>query len=260
MLIRTIALIAACATMAFAGGAAVSRGRFLGEDTTKRDSDPVEMYRDPANHATAAASILRGLAVEAEYFPQEDSPAELATKLSSWTSSLRNSLALERHMANLRLVRFDGDKKNLGAAIARTIARFPHGERVSQELVQMVPKYVADLDLTQWRFILTIVDKPKDDSSVKVYLYEMALKIEPRGPAAEVVIPEQRFTMDLYPFSLNAEDVESKAEQYANEYGVTEMEDFKWFFESKDSSSEVNWGSCRSGSRRLSFQALENWL
>ncbi|KAG0267213.1 hypothetical protein DFQ27_008994 [Actinomortierella ambigua] len=260
MLIRTIALITACATMAFAGGATVSRGRFLGVDTTKRDSDPVEMYRDPANHATAAVSILRGLAVEAEYFPQEDSPAELAAKSFDWTSSLFDSSALKADRSVQRTIRFDGDKESLGATITSAIAELPNSKYVGHELAQMVPKQIADLDLTRWSLSLVIVDKPADDSSVKAYVYDLSLQIKPRGAGVEVILPRQTLIFSQQSFTLDAEDVESKAEQYANEYGVTEMEDFKWFFESKDSSSEVNWSSCRSGSRRLSFQALENWL
>ncbi|KAF9167228.1 hypothetical protein DFQ26_005341 [Actinomortierella ambigua] len=246
--------------MAFAQDAAVTRGRFLGEDTTKRGSDPVEMYKDPANHATAAASILRGLAVETGCFPQENSPAELATKLSDWVSSLWESSALEPDPPVQRAIRFDGDKESLGATITSAIAKLPHAEYVGQELARMVPKHIEDRGLKRWSLFLVIVEKPKDDSSVNVYLCDLVLKIEPLGPEVEVFIPRQSLMLSLQSFTLNAEDVESKAEQYANEYGVTEMEDFKWFFESQDSSQEINWSSCRSGSQRLSFQALENWL
>ncbi|KAF9970266.1 hypothetical protein BGZ73_007065 [Actinomortierella ambigua] len=258
MLIKTIVLYSACA---FAEYAAVSRGRFLGRDTTKSGSAPIDIYQDPVNHVTAAASILRGLAVEVEYFPQEDSPAELAKKLGEWSYALSSSPALERKGRSVgRTIAFDGDRNELDSVISHAIKDLPHGQWAGRELAQMIPKHVTDADLTQWSLLLQVIYKADDDSAVMVYLYELGLKIQPHQTSGDIVIPRQKLLLNQRTFALKAKDVESKAEEYAMSYGVTLVPDFEWFFESSEDSLEVRHPCHRGGPRRLNAQGIEPWF
>ncbi|KAF9079949.1 hypothetical protein BGX23_002917, partial [Mortierella sp. AD031] len=60
LFIKSLLLVCSAAAVMVQGSpnAIVSGAIFVGDDTTNPDATPVEIFKHPENHATAAASIL----------------------------------------------------------------------------------------------------------------------------------------------------------------------------------------------------------
>ncbi|KAF8942491.1 hypothetical protein BGZ47_006421 [Haplosporangium gracile] len=83
LLIKTVALLCS-ATAAMAANAVISGAILVGEDITNYSVDAAEIFRDPNNHASAAASILIYSAKSTDFSPATGEPKSLGHTLDAF--------------------------------------------------------------------------------------------------------------------------------------------------------------------------------
>ncbi|KAF9168042.1 hypothetical protein DFQ26_001745 [Actinomortierella ambigua] len=155
-------LVLACAAVALARDAVLSRGIFLGKDTTEPGVTPLEIYKDPVNHATAASSIIRYISEDVKFSPHNASPAELNKVYKDWKYSIVRFKGFPMGSPPMAGdIKLEGGRDKLEEQLKQRIDHIPDCEVLAREVAGMIPDYNDDRDLKVFTLSLLIVDKPE---------------------------------------------------------------------------------------------------
>ncbi|KAF9149187.1 hypothetical protein BG015_009035 [Linnemannia schmuckeri] len=226
LLIKTVALLCS-ATAAMAANAVISGAMFMGEDTTDYSADPAEIFRDPNNHAGAAASILVYSAKSAEFSPATGEPKSLGQTLDQFVHKtatfpgFQAKDSMDEHLAlNGSLMQFE--------QVIREKLDDPHMARAFRDLI---PGYMEDESLTHWILSLIVVSKPEDSDTVMVKLARMSMTIQ-WDKDHMAYIPEQKAHLIVADHEVNQDFLSDNADKLAGVMKIVHVRDFMDFFAS----------------------------
>ncbi|KAI9241285.1 MAG: hypothetical protein BYD32DRAFT_406407 [Podila humilis] len=223
---------------AYAGVDAVaSSALFFGEDTTE-SLDPLKIFKDPINHATAASSVLAFSAELAGFKPSEksaesltDTQPEFIKKVTSFpgfilvSSSESGGVQLKDHTT---AEEFEN--------MIRNLLDVDHSRKIAFKLAELLP---LDLDyeeatrLKNWILSLVVIDKPMGSDKVSIQLVSMELSIafdkEPKTcsgltPTPEAYIPEQGVKIFFSKLDVNPEFLAVNAQYLADKLPIVDVE------------------------------------
>ncbi|KAG0220678.1 hypothetical protein BGW41_007610 [Actinomortierella wolfii] len=224
-------LIIATATVALAKDAIISRGLFIGKDTTLPGARGLEVYEDPRNHATAAASILKYIATKSNYNPQSLPPAKAQEAHKTFIEDVRNSIP---YYVSLKL---DGGFADLQNKIEK---KYPFEDKatIARQLRYAFPVYNKQNELRRWEVSLLLIRKPhpenEEDTNTPVTVELISLSLELNTHAnGEVDLPSQRAVLVVEPLELDAEFLKDRAQTLFDIVGVTTIKRFGEYFRSR---------------------------
>ncbi|KAF9992275.1 hypothetical protein BGZ79_003303 [Entomortierella chlamydospora] len=217
----------------------VSAALFFGDDTTE-SSNPVDIFRNPINHATAASSVLAFSAEQAGFQPAGKYAGSLpqaldlfVTKVSTFPGFyLRNNVPREFVLKDHTTV------EEFEMAIKDTNDWEPHIGEIAVKFAELVLTPL-NLDrgeaerLNKWTLNLVVIDKPEDSNTVRVQLSRVELNIafgkDPKtcsGLALEprAYIPEQMASIVFADFEVNAGLLDANAEPLGKLVPIVSLE------------------------------------
>ncbi|KAF9536847.1 hypothetical protein EC957_009522 [Mortierella hygrophila] len=226
LLIKTVALLCS-ATAAMAASAVVSGAIFDGYDTTDQSASNVDIYRNPENHAAAAASVLVFSGNAVDFHPASQEPKALGQSLGAFvskasafpgfllTSTVEQNLAL-----NGSLTQFE--------KIIREKLNDPLTARAFRDLV---PGYIQDKSLKEWILSLIVLSKPEGSDTVNLKLIHVSLIIH-SDDTQTAIIPEQTARLIIADLKVLANVLVQNADRFASSIPVHKVLDFINFFAS----------------------------
>ena len=222
---------------AYSGTDAVaSAALFFGEDTTE-SLNPVDIFKNPINHATAASSVVVFSAAQAGFQPSEKSAESLPDALDDFvrkvstfpgwflSSNRQSSISLKNHTT---VEEFEH--------VIRESIPTSHNGKIAFKFAELLP---LDLDfeeekhLKNWILSLVVIDKPEGGNSVSVLLAYVSLSIafdkesktcSGPAPTPKAYIPEQRVSINYSDFKINAGFLIANAQQLANKLPIVDVE------------------------------------
>ncbi|KAF9149188.1 hypothetical protein BG015_009036 [Linnemannia schmuckeri] len=260
LLIKTVALLCS-ATAAMAANAVISGAMFMGEDTTDYSADPAEIFRDPNNHAGAAASILVYSAKSADFSPATQEPKSLIQSLDAFvqkassfpgflsTAALDTSLTL-----NGSFTQFE--------KVIRDQLKDPHTARAFRDLI---PGYIQDQSLTDWVLSLVVLTKPEDSDTVNIRFARVPLTIE-SDKTNTAYIPKQKARLIVADYNVLTNFFISNADKLAGIMKIVHVRDFTDFFDSPkvlSQDEETQRGTFSCSKNRQTFknqQTIMSWF
>ncbi|KAF9162496.1 hypothetical protein DFQ26_003518 [Actinomortierella ambigua] len=223
-------LCTALVVMANSASNAVASGAvFVGEDTTDPEASPVSIYKNPENHATAAASILVYSAKITDFTPSSLPPKSLVASLDSFlakASSFPGFLLESNKQGKLPL---NGSLIQLEQIVREESTS--HGALIGRSMRDLVPGYIPDETLTQWILNLIVIEKPRGSDDVKFHLIWMTLEIK-TDKGHNAVIPEQSAKLNSSTLRIQKAYLEQYADRLVGLAGVTRARDAIDFFAS----------------------------
>lgn len=229
------------------------RHSFFGEDTTESHK-PVDIFKNPINHATAAASILVFAAKQTGFRPSEKSAESLAKsvdaferKISTFPGFTRNDditvyLQLEDHTT----------VEEFRQAIRDLLEWVSHIDKIAFKFAELLPLNLEPErnSLEKWILSLIVLDKPEDSNDVRIQLAHITLNIAFDKTTA--FIPNQEARVFFSDFQLDPSVLYANADRLAENISIVDVEDTIAFFAPLD--SEADRLFARISQRALSFQ------
>ncbi|KAI9241291.1 MAG: hypothetical protein BYD32DRAFT_406429 [Podila humilis] len=223
---------------AYAGADAVaSAALFFGKDTTE-SLDPLKIFKDPINHATAASSVLAFSAELAGFKPSEKSAASLTDTLPEFMKKVTSFpgfiLVSSSESAPVHLK--DHTTAEEFENMIRNLLEVDHSGKIALKLAELLP---LDLDyeeatrLKNWILNLVVLDKPKGSDKVSIQLVYVPLSIafdkEPKTcsgptPTPEAYIPEQTTKILLSKLDVDPSFLAAHAESLVDRLPIVDVE------------------------------------
>ncbi|KFH72835.1 hypothetical protein MVEG_00060 [Podila verticillata NRRL 6337] len=224
---------------AYSGANAVaSAALFFGEDTTE-SIDPLEIFENPINHATAASSVLAHSSKRSGFKPSEKSAESLVEALDDFVVQVSTfpGLSLKDSTEKTLMLKNHTSVKEFESTIEHLIGG-DHSGKIAFKLAELLPmdlEYEEATRLKNWILNLVVLDKPKGSDIVKIQLARVPLSIafdkEPKTysgsnptPTPKVYIPEQRASIVLANFEINTQFLIMNAKQMVNIMEIVDVE------------------------------------
>ncbi|KAF9088127.1 hypothetical protein BGX23_007603, partial [Mortierella sp. AD031] len=221
LLLKSLALVSfAAVVMARASpNAIVSGALFVGEDTTNPDASNTNIYKNPENHAAAAASVLEYSAVNTNYRPSEQGHSSLLStfeafqqKATSFPGFIPTIQSGSDVFLNHSLI---GLEKAVQDAYPSTDAAL-----IARGLRDLFPGSVEDQSLKEWILSLLVIRKPEGSDTVTIKFVQLALTIE-FDKTHTAHIPEQDARLSNYELQVNPSVFALNADRFAEVIKVT---------------------------------------
>ncbi|KAG0066579.1 hypothetical protein BGZ89_007123 [Linnemannia elongata] len=256
LLIKTVVLLLS-ATAAMAADAVVSGAIFVGKDTSDPSADPLEVYRNPSNHATATSSVLVFAANTVNFNPASQEPKALIQNLDQFVRKVDTFPAFTLTQSEQFSLELDGSLTQF----EKTISEQLEDPDTARALRDLVPDNVQDPSLTDWILSLVVVAKSEDSDDISVKLARVYLTI-----SSDATIPKQSARLSVSGYKVNDFLFVSNAETFAGRISTTRVPDFIDYFTSPKGFTRAEHGyrgptSCFKN--RKSFkdqQALLSWI
>ncbi|KAG0249061.1 hypothetical protein DFQ27_000400, partial [Actinomortierella ambigua] len=219
-----VAVMAGDSTRAVASGAI-----FVGKDTTDPDATPLEIFKNPKNHAAAAFSIMVHAAEGAGFTPSTAPPKSLEQPFLHFVTlapSFPGFFLEQFHEFSLPLT---GSLLQLEQKVRRAVAE--NGALIGRSIRDLVPGYISDETLDKWTLSLVVINMPETAEKVTIQLVSISLDIE-TDDDHNAIIPEQSATFKSSVLRVNRPYFITYAEKLANMIHVTEIRDAIDFFTS----------------------------
>ncbi|KAG0258971.1 hypothetical protein DFQ27_004356 [Actinomortierella ambigua] len=224
-------VVFAAATVALAQDAIISRGFFVGEDTSTPGARGPEVFRNPKNHAIAAASLLKHAASRVNYVPHSQLPSKTCESYSLFQEKLRTSLALSDGDLYWVTLKLKGGASDLQDKIQQ---QYPYDNEASiaRQLRHALPWFIRDATLKKWQLTVVLIRKPKDsDDRVIVELVSIGLLLDTTRNGV-VEIPEQEAIFVTKQYEMKTNFVVERADRLFDVVGVTSLNKFGLYFTS----------------------------
>ncbi|KAK3840295.1 MAG: hypothetical protein JOS17DRAFT_726664 [Linnemannia elongata] len=230
LFIKTVALLCSV-TAAMAASAVISGALFVGKDTTDPSASPIEVFRDPRNHATAAASALVYAGNYVNFRPSSQKPKALSPYLEPFVRKVTASPGFVLMRNTQFSLKLDGSLTQFEKTISDQLED-PYYARALRDLV---PDNIQDQLLTDWTLSLVVVNKPEGSDTVDVKLARLYLTISSDGNTA--TIPEQTAQLTVSDHQVATSMFVANAEMLADLIQITKGPNFVDFFTSPKSFS-----------------------
>ncbi|KAF9161346.1 hypothetical protein DFQ26_004643 [Actinomortierella ambigua] len=169
-------LLLATASLAFAFDAVISKGLWIGTDSTKPGVSLEKIFADRRNHVTATSSLLQYYGSDNSYVPRDMIPAKGMNSYDAFKASVQNSPAFIDVTESKVQMYADTDLEKLQEAIRSAYPYQQDGSLVALNLVSSIPSKSLTLRGTQVvLFSLVEVFKPSKQETVEVRLIELPI-------------------------------------------------------------------------------------
>ncbi|KAF9974616.1 hypothetical protein BGZ73_001914 [Actinomortierella ambigua] len=228
---KSLLVLAASATLAYAQNVILSKGILLGEDTTDPKAHGARIYSDPRNHPTAAASMLYFSAEWFGYMPSSNPPPKSTAVFDKYESKVKAFPGFKKIDEYIEFVALNGGLDDFEDKILN--GYHGYGRRaIASSLRNLIPKTNKDPTLNTWILTLPIIiSRPRMDVTVKLVRIAVHLqtddngKVElPGGQFAQLAITELRILPDV---------MKTLAENLAGKLKQTSIDKFKAYFTTK---------------------------
>ncbi|KAF9538828.1 hypothetical protein EC957_006176 [Mortierella hygrophila] len=259
LLIKTVALLCS-ATAVMAANSVASGAIFVGKDTSDSSASPIDVYSNPSNHATAAASVLVFAAKSVNFHPSSQEPKALGQNLEQFQTKVTSFPGFVLQDIQDYFLGLDGSLTQF----EKTIGEQLDDPNIARALRGLVPDNVEDQSSTDWVLSLIVLSKPAGTNTVNVKLVQVSLIISSDGNTA--TIPEQSARLVVSDLQVAERVFVLNAETFADRIPTTSVSDFINFFTSpKDFSrrDQAQRGSASCLRNRMTFkdrQAILSWI
>ncbi|KAG0258220.1 hypothetical protein DFQ27_004767 [Actinomortierella ambigua] len=200
----TVVVVARQSFSAVASGAI-----FVGEDTADPDATPSEIFKNPSNHAAAAASVLAFLAERAQFTPSEAPAKSLEQPFLDFMKRASTFSGFQmKHNAQF-MVRLTGSLIQLEQMVREVV--IDNKVLIGRGIRDLVPGYIPDKTLDMWTLSLIVIEKPRGSEDVRIQLVHISLDIT-TDEDYTAIIPVQRAKVMSSVFKVNQSYLTSQAE------------------------------------------------
>jgi len=234
MLFAKALLIACSAAIVLAKNrpdAIVSGAIFAGKDTTENNAHKTDIFRDPRNHATAAASILVYGAKSANFNPSNQDQKTLVSHFDGFEHKVNNFPGFTESATLESRISIDSTLLGLEHAIHREYDN-PDGRLVARGIRDLVPGEIRDRDMKEWLLSLVVVSKPRGTNHVTVKLVQLCLKLESEGNNGMTRIPKQNADLKIAEYRVDADVLEKHSKKFAETMHVKWIPEYIAYFAS----------------------------
>ncbi|KAF9574257.1 hypothetical protein EC968_007026 [Mortierella alpina] len=210
-----------------------SRAVFLGKDTTDPLRLNVDTYKDPRNHAAAAASIILYAASQVHFKPNEDKSLVLDPKVfARFESKLLEQSAFELVESQEDVLELTGDSRQFGCEVFKKYPSTADPALIAEALQQLVPTSLTDAAWQDTLLSMVIMQKAPDSDEISVDVASIAMVIvlkealkegESSGPA---VIAQQKATLTWKRLRVVADELMEHAEEWDEKVYPYDVTDF----------------------------------
>ncbi|KAI1291359.1 hypothetical protein EDD11_008977 [Mortierella claussenii] len=240
LLLRSLLLVfsAAAAIAKGAPNAIVSGAIFVGEDTTNKDASSTDVFRDPRNHATAAASILVYSAESANYHPSEqDDPSSLLPGHSAFESKAQGFPGFTQTILSHTDIHLNGSFTQLEKEIRDNYAS-SDAPLVARSLRDLIPGVVVDKSLEEWLLSLVVIRKPVSSDAVTVKIVQVLLNIS-SDETHTAYIPVHTAKLSNIELNVIPTVLATNAERFAKAIHTVKVPGFIDYFSSPKVNNEI---------------------
>ncbi|KAF9971561.1 hypothetical protein BGZ73_005496 [Actinomortierella ambigua] len=264
MLIKST-LVLVLATVALARDAVLSRGVFMGIDSTEKDASMVEIFKRPQNHATAAASAIRFAAESKNFRPYEMDPAKLCEHFDAWKNKITTFPGFRiTRKPRPEDVNMEGGDEKLTKALHRGLRalQVPNADGVAIEFVHLIPEKNEDRSLKRFLLSVMIIDKPEKSMKVMMRLVELHLDLETSLVSKKVTIPDQTIRLKLVEMEVDTEYMRENADTLAQRLPRSDVSEFMWMLTSPQRHEffDLEWPKQESVLYPLRHSCLSEWF
>ncbi|KAF9969192.1 hypothetical protein BGZ73_008560 [Actinomortierella ambigua] len=204
----------AAASAAFAYDAVISKGLFIGTDSTEPGASLEQIFSRPRNHVTATCSLLQYYGHDNNYIPRNLTPVKGFTGYEAFKSAVKESPAFAEDGLLVASIEVKGDLDELQYAIREAIP-YKEGQSVAVNLVSSIPTKSRSLSGTQVvLFSLVEIVKPRSQEKVTVRLVELPLVLE-TDAQGHVQLSRHMSQLNVIAFVVNPAWLEEHAELLA---------------------------------------------
>ncbi|KAF9296634.1 hypothetical protein BGZ88_012278 [Linnemannia elongata] len=260
LLIKTVALLCS-ATAAMAANAVVSGAIFVGEDTTDYTNDKVDIFRNPENHAAAAASILVYSAANADFSPATQEPKALGQTLDAFIQKASTFPGFVLEYSKEESLALNGSLIQFEELIRKQL----EDPLIARSLRDLIPGYIQDQSVTEWILSLVVANKPENSDAVSLQFARVSLTIH-SDKTQTAYIPEQNARITFAGYKTNTGFLSSYADRLAQSIKIVSVPSFLVYFASPKVFSEneqTQYGSTSCSQSRPIFknrQTVMSWL
>ncbi|KAF9164747.1 sterol homeostasis protein [Actinomortierella ambigua] len=210
----------ASATVAFSYEAVVSRGIFVGKDTTDKHANSTDIYKNPRNHATAAASILVHVAKTIGYDPHTQDPAKAAENFARFEMRWPGLMGFRFLDQAGILLNFSSSLDDLQRQIQ--LAYDPYANvSVARSLCQLVPTSTTIRTAKVWTLSLVTIDQTMSSGDTRATLISLSLDLNIAGDGKVSLPPQQRAAINYFEIRVYPEEMDAKAAEFSRRVGMT---------------------------------------
>lgn len=207
--------------------AVVSEALFFGEDTTE-SFDPVDIFKKPTNHATAAASVLVFSANQADFHPNDKSAESLVPAYDLFVQKAATfpGFYLQSHTQPIFQLKNHTTVEEFEEMIRVMYSGRPHIEKIAFKIAGLVPLHQEDESLKNWILSLVVLDKPQGGNTVLIQLVRVNIRIafDHTCTATKAYIPEQSVSINFSVFEVNGSFLSAHANDLATLVPIVDVE------------------------------------
>ncbi|KAG0203884.1 hypothetical protein BGX28_003984 [Mortierella sp. GBA30] len=251
LLVKSLLLVCSAVAVMAQGtpDAIVAGALFVGKDTTSAGASPADIFRDPENHAAAAASILMFSASSAKYHPSEQNSPSLLQGYSGFTSKAKTFPGFIQTTIFQKGVHLNGSFTQLEKEIRENYDS-SDAALIARSLRDLIPGFVQDKSLVEWLLSLMIISKPDGADTVTVKFVELLFKIS-SDKSHTTYIPEQTATLSNTELNIIPSTLSTNADQFGKKVPIVQVPAFVQYFTSPKTFGEPSaWFERDSGSNR----------
>ncbi|KAG0263042.1 hypothetical protein DFQ27_001974 [Actinomortierella ambigua] len=204
------------ASMAFAFDAVISKGLWIGTDSTNPGASLEEIFAHRRNHVTAVSTILQMYSLNSDFIPWKRTPQNGRHSYGSFKFMLENSPIFQKVETFTAQMFVSGDLYELQTAIRQ---EYKHQDRelVAFNLASSIPTKSRNLVGTHLvLFSLVEIFKPRTQEAVHVRLIELPLGL--RVDKGDVRLYNQDAKLTALTFEIKTKWVKEHAHEIASSY------------------------------------------
>ncbi|KAG0238434.1 hypothetical protein B0O80DRAFT_454922 [Mortierella sp. GBAus27b] len=206
-----------------------SRAIFIGKDTTTPEADGEDIFKNPRNHAAAAASILLFNAKQARFSPKDWGLEERPSTYEAFTKGANSFPGFLVFSLSGTPIELTGEVDQFKDQIA-TFYRQPFGnddnDAEVSAFVDQVSNLVPGAKSGVWILSLVTIYNNEETKVVTVKLasVEVAVSVNDKGA---IVIQEQETSLNQATLRIKSQFLISNAAQLARLIPTASIDDFK---------------------------------
>ncbi|KAG0260992.1 hypothetical protein DFQ27_003237 [Actinomortierella ambigua] len=239
MRISKVLLLLASATLALAQQAVVSKGILIGEDKTDKNAKGAEIYKNPQNHQSAAASIIAGVAKIQGYEPYALDPTESSKVFGRFERQFRRLPGFHAGQQDEIVLRLTSDLNQIERAIKEA---YPDIGSVSiaKALRELVPSSTKHPQAKYWVLSVVAIDMdPLGIVDAKLFALFIQLNVDGDG---KVTLPsEQTSYLNIANIEVDTDYMTAHADELFARFEVATTHEFEVYFTSPEEDVLTQW-------------------
>ncbi|GJJ71074.1 hypothetical protein EMPS_03424 [Entomortierella parvispora] len=244
--------------------AVVSDAIFVGENTVDDSASPLEIFSDSKNHAEVVSSVLVFSADRANFQPASQPAKSLALNLREFIEKASTFPGFIMERSEQESLPLNGSLTQFEKVVREAGIAQPHQALVARSLRDMIPGYIVNEDVDEWKLSLIVIDKPKGADVAYVNFVRVDVSID-ADKTGTTFIPEQAAGVSSVVIRTNLSYLVEYAEKLSSLIPITNVRDALVFFASpkvESDPADSNETSCHKNPLAFVNQgqrSLYNW-